>query len=64
MSTGLSNFFISSATILHLKNARRRRGRDRMVIGVTTTYAIGAYDVMFYGSEVVHFLVWIGFYGA
>jgi hypothetical protein len=43
MSTGLSNFFISSATILHLKNARRRRGRDRMVIGVTTTYAIGAY---------------------
>jgi uncharacterized protein YjeT (DUF2065 family) len=43
MSSGLSKKYISSATTLHLKNALRRRGRDRMVIGVTTTYAIGAY---------------------
>ena len=35
--------YISIATTLHLKIVRRRRGRDRTVIGVTTTNAIGAY---------------------
>jgi len=29
--------------ILVLTNPRNRRGRDRMVVGFTTTYAISAY---------------------
>jgi hypothetical protein len=45
------NFFFTNGTFLYnfLTEIRGRRGRDRMVVGFTTTYAISAY----------HHWVWI-----
>jgi hypothetical protein len=39
---GSSPFFVS-VYLLSAILARERRGRDRMVVGFTTIYAIGAY---------------------
>jgi hypothetical protein len=35
---------ISNVIIITKLNARGRRGRNRMVVGFTTTYAINAYN--------------------
>jgi hypothetical protein len=35
--------YVKTTRSFSIQNCRSRRGRDRMVVGFTTTYVIGAY---------------------